>query len=310
MPRYARMIVSNEKAVYHIMSRTCLAGFPFGDVEKDEFVKIIKNFSGLYFVEVMGFCIMGNHFHLLIKMLPEHNFSDNEIRNRYLNFFGQDKEKTFSEGHIAHYREKWGNLSEYIKDIKQTFSRYYNKRHDRRGTLWGERFKSVIVENGHTLVNCLSYIDLNPLRAGLVKRPEEYRWNSIGYHVQTDNRDDFLSLDFGLSEFGNRNKKERFEGYRKHLYEAGALDRSGTGTKKIIEDKIIIKERNRKYKLSRADRFLYKTRYFTDSGVIGSKAFVSENYQKFQHLFQCKDKKPKTISGLDGIYSMKRLIEA
>ena len=62
MPRYARMIVSNEKAVYHIMSRTCLDRFPFGDVEKDEFVRIIKDFSKLYFTEVIGFCIMGNHF--------------------------------------------------------------------------------------------------------------------------------------------------------------------------------------------------------------------------------------------------------
>ncbi len=41
-------------------------------------------------------------------------------------------------------------------------------------------------------------IDLNPLRAGLVERPEQYRWNSLGFHVQTNNRDNFLSTDFGL----------------------------------------------------------------------------------------------------------------
>jgi hypothetical protein len=60
----------------------------------------------------------------------------------------------------------------------------------------------VIVENGETLINCLAYIDLNPLRAGLVKRQEDYRWNSIGYHIQTGNKDNFLSMDFGLKEFG------------------------------------------------------------------------------------------------------------
>jgi hypothetical protein len=48
----------------------------------------------------------------------------------------------------------------------------------------------------------VGYIDLNPLRAGIVSRPEEYRWNSIGYHIQTGNKDNFLSLDFGLKEFG------------------------------------------------------------------------------------------------------------
>jgi hypothetical protein len=49
------------------------------------------------------------------------------------------------------------------------FARFYNRRHDLRGYFWGDRLKSVIVENGVTLINCLAYIDLNPLRAGLRK---------------------------------------------------------------------------------------------------------------------------------------------
>ena len=80
--------------------------------------------------------------------------------------------------------------------------------HSRRGTLWGERFRSVIIQNGETLVNCLAYIDLNPARAGIVTRPENYRWSSIGYHAHTENKYDFLSLDFGLIEFGNMDGKE------------------------------------------------------------------------------------------------------
>ena len=72
------------------------------------------------------------------------------------------------------------------------FARYYNRRHDRRGYFWGDRFKSVIVDKGETLVNCLAYIDLNPMRAGLVDRPEDYRWNSLGHHLQTENKDQFL----------------------------------------------------------------------------------------------------------------------
>jgi len=58
------------------------------------------------------------------------------------------------------------------------------------------------------------------------------------------------------------------------------------------------------------DRFRYRTRYFTDSGIIGSKEFVSANYQRFKNLFESKhEKKPKPIKGLDGIYSLKRLSE-
>ena len=94
-------------------------------------------------------------------------------------------------------REKLSNLSEFVPEIKVDFARYYNQRNNRQGYFWGDRFKSVIVEKGETLINCLAYIDLNPLRAGLVDRPEEYRWNSLGYHIQTGNKDNFLSLILG-----------------------------------------------------------------------------------------------------------------
>jgi hypothetical protein len=87
-----------------------------------------------------------------------------------------------------------------MREIKVGFARFYNRRHHRRqGYFGGDRFKSLIVENGETLINCLAYIDLNPLRAGLIERPEQYRWNSLGYHAQTDNQDDFPSTDFGLN---------------------------------------------------------------------------------------------------------------
>lgn len=94
-----------------------------------------------------------------------------------------------------------------MREIKLGFTRYYNKRYGRRGYFWGDRFKSVVVENGQTLINCLAYIDLNPIRAGLVSRPEDYRWNSIGYHVQTSNKGRFLSLDFGLKSLACREIK-------------------------------------------------------------------------------------------------------
>ena len=69
MPRMSRMIISDEKAVYHVMSRTALDGLPLGDVEKDYMLALIKKFSSLYFIEIFRFFLMGNHFHLLVKMI-------------------------------------------------------------------------------------------------------------------------------------------------------------------------------------------------------------------------------------------------
>jgi hypothetical protein len=251
---------------------------------------------------------MGNHFHILVKVIPEYKFTDDEILKRYVDFYGD--ERIFADGLIPSLRLKLSSLSEFMREIKVGFARYYNKRNNRRGYFWGDRFKSVIVENGETLINCLAYIDLNPLRAGMVERPEQYRWNSLGYHIQTNNRDNFLSTDFGLKEFNVKSKKERIRRYRRYVYEAGALNQPEKGSVKVIEDKVLEKERCKEFELSKSDRFRYRTRYFTDSGIIGSKEFVSTNYQRFKNLFESKhEKKPKPIKGLDGIYSLKRLSE-
>ena len=308
MPRTSRMIISDEKAVYHVMSRTALDGFPLKDIEKDFILDLIKKFSSLYFTEILGFCLMGNHFHLLVKIFPENRFTDEDIQKRFEIFYGDSR--AFAKGQIPYLRAKLSSLSEYMREIKVGFARYYNRRHNRRGYFWGDRFKSVIVEKGETLINCLAYIDLNPLRAGLVDRPEEYRWNSISYHVQTGNKDNFLSTDFGLKEFKVKSEIERIRRYRRYVYEAGAVNRPEKGETKVIDGKVLEKERNREFELSRISRFRYRTRYFTDAGIIGSKQFVSENYQRFKHLFYSKhEKKPKAVKGLDGMYSLKRLSE-
>ena len=153
------------------------------------------------------------------------------------------------------------------------------------------------MEQGETLINCLAYIDLNAIRAGMVKKPERYRWCSLGYHVQTDNKDGFLSLDFGLSEFGVKDEKERLKYYRRFVYEMGSI----SGVKK---------ESQKDFELGGIDRFRYRTRYFTDSGIIGTKAFVERIYQDFKHHFTSKhEKRPKGIKGLEGVYSLKRLSE-
>jgi REP element-mobilizing transposase RayT len=290
------------------MSRTALDGFPLEDIEKDFMLELIKRLSALYFTEILGFCLMGNHFHLLVKMIPEGQFTDDEIQNRFETFFGESRE--FAEGQIPYWREKLSSLSELVREIKVGFARYYNRRHNRRGYFWGDRFKSVIVDKGETLVNCLAYIDLNPLRAGIVDRPEDYRWSSLGYHIQTENKDRFLSTDFGLKEFSVRSKKERIRRYRRYVYEAGSLNRPEKMQAQVIDTKVVAKERKKAFEISRISRFRHRTRHFTDSGIIGSKEFVSANYQRFKHLFYSKhEKKPKPIKGLEGMYSLKRLSE-
>jgi putative transposase len=309
MPRIARMVLKGEPGVYHVISRTALAGFVLGDMEKDFLLQLIRRLSRVYFAEVLGFCLMGNHFHLLVRMHPGEDQSDEEIKRRFALCYG--KEREILDGQIPYLREKWSSLSEYVKEIKQGFSRHYNRRHDRRGFFWSDRFKSVIVDNGETLINCLAYIDLNPVRAGIVDKPESYRWCSLGYHVQRNNQEEFLSLDFGLREFGMLNERKRLSHYRHFVYGKGGIkdrDRRSEVRGRKEENR---KECDMGYEIGIVDRFRFRTRYFTDSGIIGSKIFVDRVYRQFKDHFSSKhEKQPRTIKGLEGLYSLKRLSEA
>ena len=192
-----------------------------------------------------------------------------------------------------------------MKEIKQGFSRYFNKKYNRRGTLWGERFKSLIVEDGLTLVNLLAYVDLNAVRAGIVKRPEEYRWCSLGYHIQSGNKDNLLSVDFGMKEWNVFDEKEIVRKYREFVYETGAIDK-GKGA--VISKKIVEEERKKGFRLKKTEIFRYRCRYFTDAGVLGSKRFLQEVFSQMKDLVGWKRKRQFVpVIGELGLYSLKRL---
>ena len=308
MPRTRRMIIKDEPGVYHVISRTALPGLPFKDVDKDKLLSIIRRYSRLFFAEVLGFSLMGNHFHLVVRMLPADRFTTDELIERLQTHYGMEVAE--AEGRIPYYKEKLSSLANFMKEVKQAFSVYYNRKHRRKGTLWGERFKSVIVEEGETLINCLAYVELNSIRAGLVQKPEDYRWSSLGYHTQTGNGDGFLSLDLGVAEFGEVDAEERLRLYRKFVYEVGAVDHPNKPNAKKIRKNVLRKARKKNFKPTRTERFLVRTRYFTDSGVIGSKAFVSHTFSQFQDVFQNPGKRrPKPVHSLTGVYSLKKLAE-
>ena len=85
-----------------------------------------------------------------------------------------------AEEFMAKYTRRMYDLSEFMKGLKQRFTQWYNGTHDRRGTLWEGRFKSVLVQNGYASRVMAAYIDLNPIRAGMVSMPEDYKWCSYG----------------------------------------------------------------------------------------------------------------------------------
>ena len=313
MSRLPRFLRNDQSTVYHVISRTALDGLPLKDEDKDYLLYLIKHFSRIFFVDILGYCVMGNHFHLVCRVYPEEEVSREELEKRYKEYFGLGA--YVSDIDLEYYKHRWTSLSEFVKDIKQNFSRYYNKKHNRKGYFWADRFKSLIVEEGRTLVNLLAYVDLNPIRAGIVKKPEDYRWCSLGYHFQTVNKDNLLSVDFGMKEWDEFDLQEIVRKYREFVYETGAVSSSQWSEvgsqkeeKRGIDRKIVEKERKKNYQVSRVERFCYRSRYFSEAGIIGSKGFVQDVFDQVKHLLSSKDERKFTpIGGIEGVFSMKRL---
>ncbi|AEH44189.1 hypothetical protein Thein_0305 [Thermodesulfatator indicus DSM 15286] len=271
MPRIPRFFMNDPRAAYHVISRTALPGHDvLGYEEKEHLLHLISWLSQVYFVEVYGFAIMGNHFHLLCRMLPENQFSDEEVKRRIRLYYGEKRKIFFYEEMFKKWRKRLGNLSRYVQDIKQRFSRWYNKRVDRKGYFWADRFKSVIIETGEALLNCLAYIELNPVRAGIVEKPEDYRWCSLGYRARIGTGKNFLSLDLGLPRYEEKSEKERFELLREFVYGKGGLGEPERET---------------------GEKFRQRIRYFTESLAIGSKSFVEETVNKLKDLLGLKRKR-------------------
>jgi putative transposase len=257
-------------------------------VEKEKLFNLIRLFSKLYLVKVIGYCIMDNHFHLLVKSESADKYSDEEILTRLSEFYNRDS--WIYKDKVTYYRQKLSDISEHVKAIKQSFSQWYNRSNNRSGYFWGDRFKSVLVEGGAALQNMLIYIDLNPVRANIVKKPEEYRWSSIGYRVQSGNKGGLLSFD-GIYEEDTQSQTEE---YLKTLYMVGVYKDVDEAEKGEIERQSVITRR---------------LRYLSDGLVIGSKGFIKEIYSRFSEIIRKKEMKAHKTTISEEIYSLRRIRE-
>ena len=183
-------------AYFHCVSRIVGREFLLGDVEKDHFLKLMRLYEKLCGLRILSYCIMSNHFHLLVEVprrpSPENLPGDAELVRLIRASLG-DKRANELDWELAHLRstgnaagaealrERWfarmWDISPFMKTLKQRFTQWFNGRHRRKGTLWEDRFRSVLVQGDcHALRIMAAYIDLNPVRAGICDDPAGYRW--------------------------------------------------------------------------------------------------------------------------------------
>jgi putative transposase len=266
------------------MTRTVNGERLFNDAAKEVLRKqiwLIAEFCG---VQVVTYAILNNHFHVLLKVPQKTEIPDTELLRRYRLLYPRPtrhraerlkviEAQLASNGPAAvEWRRRtsalMGDLSQYMKLLKQRFSIWFNKSHQRYGTLWSERFKSVLVEGvGRVLQTMAAYIDLNCVRAGLVEDPKDYRF--CGYAEAVSGQE--VARDGIRSVGGEKEWAETQASYRNLLFGTGVGPREKGGGISIEAFKRVVAEGG---KLALADVLRCRIRYFTNGAVLGGTGFV------------------------------------
>ena len=158
--------VEHEGAVYHILSRGNKAESIFQeDSDKEYFLDVLSRAAERYGTEVYAYCIMGNHYHLLVGA-------------------------------------PLGMLSEVMHMIQSSFGSHMRRNRKWIGHVFAGRYKSLCVEKEGYLLELSRYIHLNPVRAGITKMPEEYNWSSYRYYMGEKRKPEWLKMEWLLQEYG------------------------------------------------------------------------------------------------------------
>jgi hypothetical protein len=208
------------------------------------------------------------------------------------------------------YTRRMHDLSEFMKSLLERFTKWFNRMHSRCGRLWEDKFKSVIVEDGTAARMMAAYIDLNPVRAGMVEDPAEYRWSSYGEAIGGGKKGSGKKSREGLVRAWFSSDGVGFEAERwpevSRLYRrlmgialgkkpgrARIQRRSETAATvtKTSEELIASEDNETVLKDLRVTQMLRcRLRYFTDGAIIGSRAFVDQVFKASRERFGSKRK--------------------
>ncbi len=329
MPR--RLLRTHTESYYHVVSRTNGRDRTIGDTEKRHFHDWMRRLGEFCGLQVVTYCLMENHFHLLVRVPCREQIQEQAplteaglrellpliYQRRELKDALQELDRAASQDStgkwtaeiLARYQQRRHSLSIFVKELKQRYTRWHNRRHQRVGTLWENRFRSVLVEGDETaLMTVAAYIDLNPVRAGIVSDPKDYRWSGYGEAMGGK-----MLARKGLgtilehTSFGmNRRVTWRNTGprYRMLLYghgeERSADTHTGSAGRLGMTRDEVEQTLERGGELSVAEILQCRVRYLSDGAAIGGAWFLQEIFDdNRQHFSENRTTAGKRMTGSD-----------
>lgn len=308
--RHARIKAEGE-GCYHIVSRIVDRNFRLDDSEKEIFRGLMRRVETFCGVQVLTYAILSNHFHILLEVPLQGEIGESELIRRVTALYGKtytsnmlrqwDEWRTHGMGYLVEnqknkFKLRMEDVSAFVKTLKQRYSMSYNGRHQRKGTLWEDRFKSVLVENAeHAKSTVAAYIDLNPVRAKLVTDPKDYRWSGYGEATGGGSlaRKGLSAIHASRSLEQSGNWQHVSMRYRVLLYTEGGEHHAAYGhsiTKPGIAHTEIDRIFEAKGRLTLQQVLRCRVRYFTDGLAFGGKAFVDGVFEHNRRFFGTKRK--------------------
>ncbi len=327
---------------YHVMSRTVNGEFLFGKTEKEAFRRMMWRMAQFSGVEIFTYVLMDNHFHILLKVPDKAKWlgkfetkvgeSTGTGEERLLTHLSSVYSKAFlqqlrnelksfrergmneaAEKVLQRFKDRFCDVSLFVKELKERFSRWFNKQNARRGTLWMDRFKSVCVDGEAALATMAAYIDLNPVRAGIVEDPMLYEWSGYGEAAGGSKR-----ARRGLCKALNL-PQDSWEGrglarYRLFLFDEGFAVESessslgrGKRTRKGIKLEARVEVIDQEGEFTPREALRKRVASFTTGVAIGGEDFVKGVAARYKEaLGRKKARSPRSVQGGEsGFYVMR-----
>jgi len=324
MPSRAFLFDQSQAGCFHVVNRIYDRKYLLDTEGKDLLLKLVRAYEEVIGVEVLTFCIMDNHFHLLVRVPHRPDGFDVplevvvarleralgrescKLMHRNLAFWRTAKNEAAIEEWRKQQVARMFSLSEFMKAVQLRFSRWFNSRNGRRGTLWESRFTSVIVaEEERALRTIAAYIDLNPMRAGMVADPADYRWSGYAGAMagKAEARRGLVRIigqmawpretapgakPWGDGVFSKSVEIRALVFYRAILGGQGAARRreDGTLTRRGLSGKVRARLASPDEQRLAAEVLVRRVRHFTQGLVIGSRAFIEAWFASHRNVCQ------------------------
>ncbi len=273
MPRTARH-KSKEAAFYHLTNRVTgwTDWFPFEDRRaRRKLLDMMLFYVSVYRCRLAAFQIMGNHFHFVVHFEKPRSLSRKELMESADKLYGRKVEKKTADWTVAQWKafnQRLFDVSKLMQNVDGLYAAWFNHQFRRRGHFWSERFKNPELLGTEAVQDAILYVELNAVRAGLVKRPEQWKWGSARWRL-TGKDHDLIPLE---ELFPSDPGTDVYRSYRARLYYRGAVPTRENQA--AIPRWILHQEQRRGF--TRAGAFRRRLRFLTDGLAVGPAEKVAQ----------------------------------